>query len=276
MEVFEQNPALKDKLFAEMRIMGIEPERNVVGNKLNSINPVTGQPEFFIKKLFRGLKKVVKAILPVVAKVFLTTITGNPVLASAIVDGASAIIQGGSFKDGLKAAAIGGISSFAAGKLGNKFDWAKSTAGRMGAEAAINTTLSGGKPRDILKAGAIGALAGKGTDVLSDFIRGRATDVIDVTADDVELDAVMGTDDLQALPPQAQAAQVTKPDVPFGPEPGPLDPLTSTDPIAAGEGPATQAAEGRGTMSAEGPATRTDFESFALRGRVLNLLQILR
>ena len=142
-------------------------------------------------------------------------------------------LYSGSFKDGLKAAAIGGIPSFAAGKLGNKFDWAKSTAGRMGAEAAINTTLSGGKPRDILKAGAR-CLAGKGTDVLSDFIRGRATDVIDVTADDVELDAVMGTDDLQALPPQAQAA-VTKPDVPFGPEPGPLDPLTSTDPIAAGE-----------------------------------------
>jgi hypothetical protein len=61
MEVFNQNPALKDKLFAEMRIMGIEPERYVVGNELNSINPVTGQPEFFLKKLFRGLKKIVKA-----------------------------------------------------------------------------------------------------------------------------------------------------------------------------------------------------------------------
>ena len=33
-----------------MRDMGIEPERYVVGNELNSINPVTGQAEFFFKK----------------------------------------------------------------------------------------------------------------------------------------------------------------------------------------------------------------------------------
>ena len=89
MEVFKQNPALKDKLFAEMRIMGIEPERYIVGNELNSINPITGQPEFFLKKLFRGLKKIVKKVLPVVAKAALVFFTGgaiNPVMASAIVD----------------------------------------------------------------------------------------------------------------------------------------------------------------------------------------------
>lgn len=169
MEVFKQNPALKDKLFAEMRIMGIEPERYVVGNELNSINPITGQPEFFLKKLFRGLKKIVKKVLPVVAKAALVFFSGgtiNPVMASAIVDGASAVIQGGSLKDGLKAAAIGGISSFAAGKLGDKFNWAKSTAGRMGAEAAISTTLRGGKPEDILKAAALSAAVGKGTDII--------------------------------------------------------------------------------------------------------------
>ena len=163
MEVFKQNPALKDKLFAEMRIMGIEPERYIVGNELNSINPITGQPEFFLKKLFRGLKKVVKAVLPVVAKVLLTPIVG-PVAASAIVDGASAIIQGGSFKDGLKAAAIGGISSFAAGKIGNKFNWAENSAKQMATQAAINTTLSGGKPRDILKSAAIAGAVTKGTE----------------------------------------------------------------------------------------------------------------
>ena len=83
MEVFKQNPALKDKLFAEMRIMGIEPERYVVGNELNSINPVTGQPEFFLKKLFRGLKKIVKKVLPVVATIALTAIGVPPPIASA-------------------------------------------------------------------------------------------------------------------------------------------------------------------------------------------------
>ena len=31
--------------------MGIEPGRYIVGNELNSKNPVTGQPEFFLKKI---------------------------------------------------------------------------------------------------------------------------------------------------------------------------------------------------------------------------------
>lgn len=47
MAVFKENPRLKEKLFEQMRMMGIDPERYVVGNELNSINPVTGQPEFF-------------------------------------------------------------------------------------------------------------------------------------------------------------------------------------------------------------------------------------
>ena len=52
-EVFEANPDLRDRLFAQMRMMGeANPERFVVGNSLNSINPITGQPEFFFKKIF--------------------------------------------------------------------------------------------------------------------------------------------------------------------------------------------------------------------------------
>ena len=162
MEVFKQNPALKDKLFAEMRIMGIEPERYIVGNELNSINPVTGQPEFFLKKLFKGLKKVVKAVLPVVATIGLSMMGVPPAVASAIVSGAQTAIEGGSFKDSLKAAAIGGISSFAAGRIGNRFNWAQNSAKQMATQAAINTTLSGGKPRDILKSAATSALVAKG------------------------------------------------------------------------------------------------------------------
>ena len=92
MEVFDQNPTLRNKLFAEMRLMGIEPERYVVGNELNSINPVTGQPEFFLKKLFKGLKKIVKMVLPVVATILLTPIVGV-VAANAIVQGAQTAIQ---------------------------------------------------------------------------------------------------------------------------------------------------------------------------------------
>ena len=55
-DVLEANPPLKEALFQQMRMMGVEdPNRYVVGNDLNSINPVTGQPEFFFKKLFKKI-----------------------------------------------------------------------------------------------------------------------------------------------------------------------------------------------------------------------------
>ena len=54
-EVLEANPNLKSSLFNQMRAMGIDdPNRYVVGNKLNSINPETGQPEFFFKNIVKN------------------------------------------------------------------------------------------------------------------------------------------------------------------------------------------------------------------------------
>jgi hypothetical protein len=57
MEVLDRNPILKKRLFKTMMDMGIEPGRYIVGNELNSKNPVTGQPEFFLKYLGRRLRK---------------------------------------------------------------------------------------------------------------------------------------------------------------------------------------------------------------------------
>jgi hypothetical protein len=57
MEVLDRNPLLKKRLFKTMMEMGIEPGRYIVGNELNSKNPVTGQPEFFLKKIGRRLRK---------------------------------------------------------------------------------------------------------------------------------------------------------------------------------------------------------------------------
>ena len=57
MEVLDSNPVLKERLFETMRDMGIQPERYIVGNEFNSINPLTGQPEFFLKALGRRLRK---------------------------------------------------------------------------------------------------------------------------------------------------------------------------------------------------------------------------
>ena len=57
-EVLDKNPVLRKQLFNTMRDMGIEPERYVVGNELNSINPVTGQAEFF------GHKRFLRRVIP--------------------------------------------------------------------------------------------------------------------------------------------------------------------------------------------------------------------
>tara|TARA_B100002019_G_scaffold114872_1_gene98823 strand:- start:1441 stop:3009 length:1569 start_codon:yes stop_codon:yes gene_type:complete len=124
MEVFQEDPALKEALFDRMREMGIDPERYVVGNQLNSINPVTGQPEFFLKKLFKGVKKAVKGVVKVFKKIapivlsvglnFLFPGLGA-IAAGALGSGIGTLVQGGNLKDAFKAAliggAVGGISS---------------------------------------------------------------------------------------------------------------------------------------------------------------------
>jgi hypothetical protein len=114
MAVFEENPRLKASLFGQMRAMGIDPEQYVVGSDLNSINPVTGQPEFFLKKLFKGLKKAVKKVVKVVKKVApialsigLSFTPLGAILGSALGSGIGTLVQGGSLKDALKAGAIG-------------------------------------------------------------------------------------------------------------------------------------------------------------------------
>ena len=74
MEVFNRNPVLKERLFESMRDMGIEPERYVVGNELNSINPITGQPEFFLKNIGKFINRVMpgdtEKYLPIAAGFF--------------------------------------------------------------------------------------------------------------------------------------------------------------------------------------------------------------
>ena len=113
-EILAANPELKNQLFQQMRMMGIkDPNRYVVGNSLNSINPLTGQPEFFFKKIFKAIKKVVKKIAPIVVPILGNMIApgiGGPI-ASALYSKAT----GGSWGDALKSAAL----SYGASALGS-------------------------------------------------------------------------------------------------------------------------------------------------------------
>ena len=150
MEVFRKNPILKENIYKQMRDMGLEPERYVVGSEFNSINPVTGQPEFFLKKLFKGIKKVFKVVAPIVATIALTPFVG-PIAANAITAGITTLATGGSLKDSLKMAAIGGIT----GGIG------KAIQGAAGAASQGGNIFAGAKE---------GFMAARGT---SPFVAGK-------------------------------------------------------------------------------------------------------
>jgi hypothetical protein len=117
MEVLESSPKLKKMIYAQMEELGLQPERYVIGNELNSLNPVTGQPEFFFKKLFKKIKKVGKKIinvakkvapivLPIVAPFLLPTV---PLFLTAGLGSlAGNLIAGNDFKTSLKNAVLAG------------------------------------------------------------------------------------------------------------------------------------------------------------------------
>ena len=119
MAVLDRNPDLKNSLFEQMRQMGLDPERYVVGNELNSINPVTGQPEFFLKKVGRGLKKVFKKIAPVVLPIVAASTPLGPIYGAAVGSGVSSLAQGKSLKKSFRDALIsGGIAGLTRGLTG--------------------------------------------------------------------------------------------------------------------------------------------------------------
>jgi hypothetical protein len=116
LEVLENNPRLKNMIFTQMEEMGLEPERYVVGNELNSLNPDTGQPEFFFKFLKKVVKKVVnvvKKIAPVVLAIAAPILLpAMPVaLAAGIGSTAGNLIQGKNLGDSLKSGVVSGLTA---------------------------------------------------------------------------------------------------------------------------------------------------------------------
>jgi len=93
-EVLRQNPKVARGLGKAFQDAGSDPRRYVVGSGQNSINPVTGKPEFFFDK-----------ILP-----FLGNLVSNPAVQGAIGNVALRKLQGKdvSLRDALLGGAIGG------------------------------------------------------------------------------------------------------------------------------------------------------------------------
>ena len=120
MEVLDRNPLLKKRLFKTMVDMGIEPGRYIVGNELNSKNPITGQPEFFLKKI----GKFINRVMPGDSEKYLP-------IAAGFIPGIGSLAAAGI------GAGIGGIS--AAGRDENLLRGAL-TGGLMGGAARLGTS----------------------------------------------------------------------------------------------------------------------------------------
>jgi len=96
-QVLQQNPQVARGLGRAFTDSGVDPSRYVVGSGQNSINPVTGEREFFLDKV-------------------LGAIMGNPSISGALGNLALRKIQG---KDvGLRDALLGGLAGRLAGGVG--------------------------------------------------------------------------------------------------------------------------------------------------------------
>jgi hypothetical protein len=128
-EVIEANPRMKRMIHQQMEEMGLDPQRYIVGTEYNSINPVTGRPEFFLKKLGRSIKKTVKkvgkiakklapVILPIAAPFMF------PLMPVAFSAGIGSLVggmaSGMKFKDALKSAAITAVTAGAGSAMRGK------------------------------------------------------------------------------------------------------------------------------------------------------------
>ena len=129
---FLEDEVIKQRIYDIITEAGVEdPEAYVVGAESNDLNPTTGLPEFFLKKLFKGIvkgiKKVVKGVIkvikkiaPIVLPIVLAMTPLGPIFGAALGSGIGTLLNGGSIKDALKSAlisgAIGGVSAgFGAG-----------------------------------------------------------------------------------------------------------------------------------------------------------------
>jgi len=169
MEVLDQNPVLKKRLFKTMMDMGIEPGRYIVGNELNSKNPVTGQPEFFLKKIGRRLRKAAADISGYAA----------PIIGAMYGPAAGAAVGGilGQYKrenpgdpnQGMAMALRGGMSGLAANLASGQgltpFGGARGAYGMEG-KGSLNPINIG---KRILNMDSPGGGTGKGMDFFKGF-----------------------------------------------------------------------------------------------------------
>jgi hypothetical protein len=145
-EILDANPGLKQQLFHQMQMMGIEnPNRYVVGSALNSLNPITGQPEFFWKKLWKATKRSLPAI---------GAILGNRLMPGAAGQGIGAGIGSLAGGKSLKKSALIGGTTYGTSALAKAFMNDKAKTGLTGGQAFKDGLKF--NPKEALKKGSFG------------------------------------------------------------------------------------------------------------------------
>ena len=120
--ILQENPQIGMGLNQALVNQGLDPQRQVVGSGAGSINPMTGQQEFF------DLGKILKTVAPIVISAYLGPAAGaglgsmfgagtagasfmsNPFVGRAITGALTSKLTGGSNKDALKNALLSGVT----------------------------------------------------------------------------------------------------------------------------------------------------------------------
>jgi hypothetical protein len=176
-EVAEKNPEMMQAIRQGIAAEGADPDAYVVGSDSNSINPLTGQREFFLKGLVTGLKNIVKGVANVFRKVAPVVLPfalnalfpGLGTIASgALGAGIGTLVQGGNFQDALRNAVIGG----AAGGLMSGIQGAASGEGFMAGVRSGLPSFGGQAPQLAT------TMSSQGTPAAAGELGGRAGELV--------------------------------------------------------------------------------------------------
>ena len=119
--VLDNNPSLKVGIQRAIAIEGNDPRRYTVGNPRNSINPITGQPEFFdFKKLLPILGTILfPGIGSGIAGALGLTGAAKGIVGSALTGALASGLTGGSPIQGALTGGLGGALFPSSGEGGN-------------------------------------------------------------------------------------------------------------------------------------------------------------
>ena len=106
-----EDPQIRETIRQAFERTGRDMAEYTVGSGQMNVNPFTGYEEAF--DLIKGIKNIFKKAAPILLPAAVSFLFPGmaPVVSGAIAGGVGSLLQGGDFKDALKGAALGGLSS---------------------------------------------------------------------------------------------------------------------------------------------------------------------